>query len=145
MFMNPHRIQLLTCVSSRPRPSSSSSEKNWRFEDEDEGRGREREAWGKRSFRHALGGFSQIFPLLSLLLLSWRTTAAPMLDPIANVTLPAGKTLFVPVTASTTNGTPITYTVSTSNSRIIPNVLVGNPWLKISVSNFGDMTLQLLK
>src|SRR5438132_534727 len=72
--------------------------------------------------------------------------AAPVVDPInfTPLNVPAGKTLFVPVTATDTDGNPLTYTATSSNAQI--SVMPRNnphPYLKISVAGFGDMVLQL--
>ncbi len=52
--------------------------------------------------------------------------AAPVLDPISNVTLPAGKSLIVPLTATDTDGNPLTYTFSSSNGTITTHLHTGN-------------------
>jgi cyclophilin family peptidyl-prolyl cis-trans isomerase len=72
--------------------------------------------------------------------------AAPAVDPItfAPLNVPAGKTLFVPVTATDTDGNPLTYTATSSNPQI--SVTPRNnphPYLDISVAGFGDMVFQL--
>jgi peptidyl-prolyl cis-trans isomerase B (cyclophilin B) len=69
--------------------------------------------------------------------------AGPAVDPIADVSVPSGKTLFVPVSATDTDGNPLTYTVSSDNNDVSSTVLSGGPFLDISVANFGDMTFRL--
>jgi cyclophilin family peptidyl-prolyl cis-trans isomerase len=70
----------------------------------------------------------------------------PAVDPITFTPLnvPAGKTLFVPVTATDTDGNPLTYT-ATSSDPIITVTPRNNPhpYLDISVAGFGDMVFQL--
>lgn len=71
--------------------------------------------------------------------------AAPVISPIADVQIPSGKTLMVPLSATDADGDPITYT-ATSNSTdpaSIVQVRAGHPFMKISVANYGDMTFQL--
>src|SRR5260221_1050122 len=70
--------------------------------------------YSARCLAKCLNGFWRNGGVLSLLLFASPTSAALILDPIANVTLPAGKSLFVPVTATSTNGASITYTGTTS-------------------------------
>jgi cyclophilin family peptidyl-prolyl cis-trans isomerase len=71
--------------------------------------------------------------------------AAPVIDPIANQQVPASKTLIVPVTATDTDGNPLTYTASSSDATFQVQVKTGNPFLKISVANFGDMVFELFQ
>jgi cyclophilin family peptidyl-prolyl cis-trans isomerase len=80
--------------------------------------------------------------------------AAPVVDPIANVTVPAGKTLVVPVTATDTDGNPLTYTATSDNSAVSVEVHAGNPFLKIAVAqqqsdgtlkSLGTMTFELFQ
>jgi len=94
--------------------------------------------------------------------------AAPVIDPIANVSIPAGKSLTLPVTASSPNGRPLNYTITSSTNRIIVEVHTNNPFWKMSVvqvttngapgafqtpfrgsvamvTNLGDMTLMLFR
>src|SRR5262249_44105606 len=80
--------------------------------------------------------------------------AAPVIDPIANVTVPAGKALVVPVTATDTDGKPLTYTAASDNAAVTVAVETGNPFLKLTVAeqqsdgtltNLGDMTFMLFQ
>src|SRR5947209_3711913 len=70
--------------------------------------------------------------------------AAPVIDAIANVSVPSGKSLIVPVTASDADGDALTYSVSSSSSNITASVHTGNSFLKISVAGYGDMVFELL-
>lgn len=69
--------------------------------------------------------------------------AAPVLGTIANVQVPAGKTLMIPVTATDADGDPLSYTVTGDNGQILANVRAGHPFLKMSVQGYGDMVFQL--
>jgi cyclophilin family peptidyl-prolyl cis-trans isomerase len=69
--------------------------------------------------------------------------AAPALDPIANVQLPAAKTLMIPITASDADGDPLTYTVEGNNGDVLATVRTGHPFLNMSIQNYGDMVFQL--
>ncbi len=60
--------------------------------------------------------------------------AAPVIDPIANVTIPAGKSLIVPVTATNSNGLPLTYTVTSSTNGIAVVMHTNNPFWRLSVA-----------
>jgi cyclophilin family peptidyl-prolyl cis-trans isomerase len=76
---------------------------------------------------------------------------APVLDPISNVTLPANKSLILPLTATDADGNPLTYTFSSSNSIITTHLHTGNMWMQIdvqwtdanNVQQTGQMTLEL--
>jgi hypothetical protein len=94
--------------------------------------------------------------------------AAPVIDPIANVSVPAGKSLTIPITANSSNGRALTFTATSSTNRIKVEVHTNNPFWKMSVvqvapsnapgafltpfrgglanvTNIGDMTFMLLK
>src|SRR6476619_2673578 len=59
--------------------------------------------------------------------------AAPVIDPISNVSIPAGKSLIVPVTASSSNGRALTFTAASGTNRITVEVKTNNPFWKLSV------------
>jgi len=71
--------------------------------------------------------------------------AAPLLDAIADVTVPAGKSLILPLTASDADGDALAYNFQSSDPNISVHLHTGNPWLRISVAGFGDMDFQLLR
>ena len=94
--------------------------------------------------------------------------AVPVIDPVPNASVPAGKSLTVPITASSSNGRPLTYTVTSSTNRITVEIHTNNPFWKMSVvqiapsnapgayhtyfrgalatvTNIGDMTFMLLR
>ena len=60
--------------------------------------------------------------------------AAPVIDPIANVSVPAGKSLTIPITASSPNGRALTFTATSSTNRIKVEVHTNNPSWKMSVA-----------
>jgi len=62
----------------------------------------------------------------------------------AGVTVPAGKSLIVPITATDSDGRALTYTVTSSNPQVTPVLHAGNSFLKLSVQGFGDLTFELL-
>ncbi len=67
--------------------------------------------------------------------------ATPVIDAIPDKTVPSGKSLIIPITA--TGGT-VNYTVN-KPPQVTATVHTGNPFLKLSVQNFGDMTFQLFQ
>ncbi len=69
--------------------------------------------------------------------------AAPVVEPIADVSLPAGKSLFVPVQGSDADGDILSYTVSSTSTDVQLSVRTGHPYLRISVAGFGNMDFQL--
>jgi cyclophilin family peptidyl-prolyl cis-trans isomerase len=94
--------------------------------------------------------------------------AAPVIDFLPNVTVPVGKSLTIPVTATSPNGRPLTYTITSSTNRITIEQHTNNPFWKMSVvqaapslapgafqtpfrgslatvTNVGDMTLMLFR
>ncbi len=92
--------------------------------------------------------------------------AAPVIDPIPAGIIPAGKSLIVPITASATNGRPLTFTITSSTNAIVVVPHTNNPFWKmnvvqaaaanapgafstpfrggsVTVTNLGDMTFML--
>ena len=59
--------------------------------------------------------------------------AAPVIDSIPPATIPAGKSLIVPITASSTNGRPLTFTITSSTNAIAVVPHTNNPFWKLSV------------
>ncbi|MGB7746975.1 MAG: peptidylprolyl isomerase [Verrucomicrobiia bacterium] len=64
--------------------------------------------------------------------------AAPVIDPIADVTIPAGKSLIIPVTATNSNGRPLTYTVTSSTNGIAVVMHTNNPFWQLVVAQVAD-------
>jgi cyclophilin family peptidyl-prolyl cis-trans isomerase len=100
--------------------------------------------------------------------LVFSASAAPVIDPIPNASIPAGKTLILPVTASSPNGWPLTFTATSSTNCITTEIHTNNPFWKMSVvqaaagnppgsfptpfrggvvtvTNIGDMTFMLFR
>jgi cyclophilin family peptidyl-prolyl cis-trans isomerase len=93
---------------------------------------------------------------------------APKIDPIPNASIPAGKSLLIPITAISSNGLPLKFTATSSTNRITVLVHTNNPFWKMSVvqaasasapgayqtpfrdgmetvTNVGDMTFMLFR
>jgi cyclophilin family peptidyl-prolyl cis-trans isomerase len=106
--------------------------------------------------------------VLATLLLALSALAAPVIDPVGNVTIPAGKSLIIPVTASSPNGRPLTFTATSSTNQITVEIHTNNPFWRMSVvqaapantpgafltpyrgglvtvTNIGDMTFMLFR
>ncbi len=94
------------------------------------------------------------------LIISTAIAADPVLDDPVQVdrvapTIPGGKVLLMPLTASDADGDPLIYTVKSSNPRIFARVKTGNPFLKFSVDHAagavgdpaysGDLIFMLLQ
>ena len=93
---------------------------------------------------------------------------APVINPLGNVTLPAGKSLIIPITATSPNSRPLTFTASSNTNGIAVVLHTNNPFWKmsvaqaapanapgayltpfrgglVSVTNLGDLTFMLFK
>jgi cyclophilin family peptidyl-prolyl cis-trans isomerase len=93
---------------------------------------------------------------------------APTIDPIPSASIPAGKSLILPVTATSPNGLPLTFSATSSTNAITVQVHTNNPFWKMSVvqaaspvapgayptpfrggvvtvTNLGDMTFMLFR
>jgi cyclophilin family peptidyl-prolyl cis-trans isomerase len=55
-------------------------------------------------------------------------------------TIPGGRTLLFPITASDADGDRLTYTVTSSKPHILARVKTGNPFLKFTVNHAGNGT-----
>ncbi len=108
------------------------------------------------------------FCALAALWMSSNVVAGPVIDPVSNVSIPAGKSLIVPVTATSPTGRPLTFTATSSTNRITVEIHTNNPFWKMSVvqaapanapgayqtpfrggvatvTNLGDMTFMLFR
>ena len=68
-----------------------------------------------------------------LLVAALPLVAAPVIDPIPAATIPAGKSLIVPITASSANGRPLAFTITSSTNAIAVVAHTNNPFWKLSV------------
>ena len=77
-----------------------------------------------------------VLGLLAGGLLTFVGRAAPVIDPISNVTIPAGKSLIVPITAASSGGQPLTYTATSENTNRIAVVMHtnNNPFWQLTVA-----------
>jgi cyclophilin family peptidyl-prolyl cis-trans isomerase len=110
-----------------------------------------------------LGRLVGLIPLLALTAMT-----APIIDPLGNVTIPAGKSLIIPVTATSPNGRPLTFTATSTTTGIAVILHTNNPFWKMTVvqaasasapgafstpfrggvqtvTNIGDMTFMLFR
>jgi cyclophilin family peptidyl-prolyl cis-trans isomerase len=71
--------------------------------------------------------------------------AAPVLDPVTNATVPGGKTLQIPLTGTDADGDPLAYSVTSSNPQITAQIRTGNPFLRLTVQNFGVLEFELFR
>jgi cyclophilin family peptidyl-prolyl cis-trans isomerase len=71
--------------------------------------------------------------------------AAPVLDAIGTVSVPADKTRILPVTAFDADGDPLSYTVTSDGGPVSATLRTGNPYLKLSVADHGDLIFQLFE
>ena len=99
---------------------------------------------------------------------AFAAAGGPVIDPIPNVSIPAGKSLTIPITATSTNGRPLSYAVTSSTNRITVALHTNNPFWKLAVvqvapsnapgafltpfrgalamvTNVGEMTLMLFR
>src|SRR5205823_5510158 len=77
-----------------------------------------------------------------------RLLAAPVLDAIAAQSVPANKTIQIPLTASDSDGDTLSYSVSSNSASVIPTLRsTSNTYLKFHVTGpngiNGDMIFQL--
>lgn len=59
--------------------------------------------------------------------------AAPVIAPLANVTVPAGKSLIIPITVTVTNGRPLTFTITSSTNAFAVVTHTNDPFWKLNV------------
>jgi cyclophilin family peptidyl-prolyl cis-trans isomerase len=71
--------------------------------------------------------------------------ANPVIADIDDVTLPGGKSIILPLNASDADGGPITYTVTSDDADFKVKLHAGNPYLRLTVANYGVMTFELLR
>lgn len=106
--------------------------------------------------------------VVGLAAVSFSVSGAPIIDPIVDASIPAGKSLIIPVTATSPSGRPLTFSATSSTNRITVQVHTNNPFWKMSVAqaaspsapgayptpfrggvvtvtNIGDMTFMLFR
>ena len=59
--------------------------------------------------------------------------AAPIIDPVPNASIPAGKSMLIPITATSPSGRPLTFTATSSTNGIVVEVKTNNPFWKLTV------------
>lgn len=102
------------------------------------------------------------------LLVPFSLVAAPVIDPLGNVSVPSGRSLSLPITANSPNNRPLTFSVTSSTNAILAELPAHNPYWKMSVvqavsngipgsyltpyrgglvnvTNMGDMTFMLFR
>jgi cyclophilin family peptidyl-prolyl cis-trans isomerase/PKD repeat protein len=74
-----------------------------------------------------------------------RLLSAPIIDTVPDQAVPTGKSLIVPLTASDAEGDAVTWSITSSDPKIVPVMHVNNPWLKMTVTGYGDMVFEMLR
>lgn len=69
--------------------------------------------------------------------------AAPAMDALSTLNVPGGKSLFVPLTSTTSDQTSVSYSVSSSNPGVSTTVLSGGTFINMKVAGYGDLTFKL--
>ncbi len=69
-----------------------------------------------------------------VLLATLAAGAAPVINPLGNVTVPAGKSIIIPITATVTNGRALTYTITGSTNAVDIVRHTNNPFWKLNVA-----------
>jgi len=74
-----------------------------------------------------------------------RLLATPVIDVIPDKVVFVGKSLIMPITATDADGHAISYEITSSNPAITAELHTGNPFLRLTVANYGQMTFELLR
>lgn len=69
--------------------------------------------------------------------------AAPAMDALSQLNVPGGKSLFVPLTSTTSDQTSVNYSVSSSSPNVSATVLGGGTFINMKVAGYGDLTFKL--
>jgi cyclophilin family peptidyl-prolyl cis-trans isomerase len=70
--------------------------------------------------------------------------ASPTINPVqVPLSIPANKTLFLPVTASDPGGGTVTFSVSSNNANVTATQRTGDTFLQLNVATFGTMEFEL--
>ena len=78
--------------------------------------------------------------ILLLVLTSLASLAAPVIAPLPAVTIPAGKSLIVPITATSASGHPLTYTITSSTNAFAVVMHTNNPFWQLTVAQTATNT-----
>jgi len=81
---------------------------------------------------------------LGILLLAWLSPAllaAPVIDPIPNATIPAGKSLIIPITATSSSGRPLTYSITSSTNAFAVVLHTNNPFWQLTIAQAATNTV----
>lgn len=69
--------------------------------------------------------------------------AAPAMNALSQLSVPGGKTLFVPLSSTTSDNSAVTYSVTSSDPAVKTSVISGGTYIKMSVNGYGDMVFKL--
>ena len=81
-----------------------------------------------------------VWGVISLVCLALTGLAAPVIDPIPNATIPAGKSLILPITATSSSGLPLTYTITSSTNAFAVVMHTNNPFWQLTVAQAATNT-----
>ncbi len=70
--------------------------------------------------------------------------ALPVIDAIADVSIPGGKPYIMPVVSNDGDGDALSYSFASSNPLIQIKLHRNNPYLRLTVQNYGTMAFQLM-
>lgn len=69
--------------------------------------------------------------------------AAPAMDALSQISVPAGKSILLPLHSTTPDNSSVSYSVTSSDPALKTTVLSGGTFVKLSVSGYGDLTFKL--
>lgn len=72
-------------------------------------------------------------------------TTPPVLAAISNVTLSAGSPFHVPLNAADADGQTLTFSVDSTDARLVPSVEQSNRSIRVNVTDFGSMVIELFE
>jgi len=78
--------------------------------------------------------------VLSLVLVALTGLAAPVIDSIPNTTVLAGKSLIIPITATSSSGLPLTYTITSSTNAFAVVMHTNNPFWQLTMAQAATNT-----
>ncbi len=83
---------------------------------------------------------TSLWGVFSLIFVALTGLTAPVIDPIANVAIPAGKSLILPITATSPAGRPLTYTITSSTNAFAVVMHTNNPFWQLTVAQAATNT-----